>query len=206
MSQMKTTAVARTWIVCTQLSLALFGLASAKAEEPAATVQAPWAAEKILPPEPGRKACFQKVFDATHLQAHPEQKVTELLFFLRVSGYDAGGNYVFDKPDHIFYNFAISIRRRNDKHSLRTSGDCLGSDVPQCVVDCDSGGVTIEKLPSGDGLSLRLNEGGIAFGGDCDTKTGVWVKPGADDKVFHLEAVPLEVCRSLEKEQIDPRP
>jgi len=101
---------------------------------------------------------------------------------------------------------AISIRRRNDKQPLRTSGDCLGSDVPQCVVDCDGGGVTIEKLPSGDGLSLRLDEGGIAFGGDCDTKTGVWVKPGANNNVFQLEAVPLEVCQSLEKAQIDPWP
>src|SRR5215472_18559076 len=37
--------------------------------------------------------------------AHPPQKVTELTFFLRVSGYDAGGSYIFKNPDHIFYNF-----------------------------------------------------------------------------------------------------
>lgn len=190
---------------CALPSLALFGLASAKAGEPALTPNAPpWAAEKILPPEPGRKACFRRVYDAKYLQAHPQQNVTELLFFLRVSGYDRSGNYVFDKPDHIFYNFAISVRRRNDKHSLRTGGDCLGSDVPQCVVDCDGGGVTIEKPPSGGGLSLRIHDDGIAFGGDCDTTTGVWVKPGRDDKVFLLEAAPLEVCRSLEKELFDP--
>lgn len=204
---MKTSAVSRIWMLCgAQLSLVLFGLTSAKAQEATPTPKVPpWAAEKILPPEPGRKACFQTVYDAKHLQTHPHQKVTELLFFLRVSGYDPSGNYVFEKPDHIFYNFAISIRRRNDKHSLRTSGDCLGSDIPQCVVDCDSGGVTIEKRPSG-GLSLRLDEGGIAFGGDCDTKTGIWVKPGADDKEFHLAAAPLEVCHALEKEQMDPWP
>jgi len=192
---------------CTQFSLALFACASATAREPAPIPNVPpWAAEKILSAEPGRKACFQRAYDAKHLQTHPQQKVTELLFFLRVSGYDSSGNYVFDKPDHILYNFAISIRRRNDKHFLRTGGDCLGTDVRQCVVDCDGGGVIIEKLPSGDGLSLRLDEGGIAFGGDCDTKTGVWVKPGTDHKAFHLEAAPLEACRLLEKEQMNPWP
>jgi hypothetical protein len=67
---------------CARLSLALFGLASAKAGESAPTPKVPpWAAEKILPPEPGRKACFQRVYDAKDLQAHPQQKVTELLFF-----------------------------------------------------------------------------------------------------------------------------
>lgn len=48
--------------------------------------------------------------------------------------------------------------------------------------------VTIEKRHRGDGLSLRLDGGRIAFGD------------------FHLEAASLEVCRSLDKEQMDSEP
>jgi hypothetical protein len=161
---------------------------------------------KILSSEPGRKACYERTYDAAHLRDRPKQKTTALIFFLRVSGYNSSGDYVFHNPDHIAYNFALSIKRRNDRHPLRTSGDCLGDKIAQCVVDCDGGGVDIEKPGSGSGLVVRLSENGIAFGNDCDTTTGVWVKPGADDKVFHLEPAPLETCESLEKATLGPWP
>jgi hypothetical protein len=35
---------------------------------------------------------------------------------------------------------------------------------------------------------------------------GVWTKPGADDKVFQVEPAPSEVCKSLEKTELDPWP
>jgi hypothetical protein len=181
---------------------ALFGSADVRAEQPATTQTGHWSAEKILPPEPGRKACWHRVYDAKHLAAHPQQKVTELTFFLRVSGYDAGGSYIFKNPDHIFYNFAISLKRRGNKRALAIGGDCLGDNAVECVVDCDGGGVTIDKLPSGDGLSISLEGDGIAFGGDCYTTRGTWVRPGSDDKVFHLDPVSVEACKTLEKEQL----
>jgi hypothetical protein len=161
-----------------------------------------WSAEKIIPPEPGRKACWRRVYDAKHLAAHPQQKVTELTFFLRVSGYDAGGDYVFKNPDHIVYNFAISLKRRGNKRALAIGGDCLGDNTVECVVDCDGGGVTIDELSSGDGLSISLDNDGIAFGGDCYTTRGTWVRPGSDDTVFHLDPVAVEACKTLEKEQL----
>jgi hypothetical protein len=180
---------------------ALLGSADVRAEQPA-TTQQHWSAEKILPPEPGRKACWRRVYDAKHLAAHPQQQVTELTFFLRVSGYDAGGDYVFKNPDHIVYNFAISLKRRGNKRALAIGGDCLGDNTVECVVDCDGGGVTIDKLSSDDGLSISLGNDGIAFGGDCYTTRGTWVRPGSDDKVFHLDPVRAEACKTLEKEQL----
>jgi hypothetical protein len=171
--------------------------ADVRAEQPVAAQTHHWPAEKILPAEPGRKACWRRVYNAKHLAAHPQQKVTELTFFLRVSGYDAGGSYVFKNPDHIYYNFAFSLKRRGNKRVLATGGDCQGEKTADCVVDCDGGGITIDKLPSGDGLSISLHDGGIAFGGDCDTTTGTWVRPGADDKVFHLDRAPEETCKTL---------
>ena len=187
-------------VVVVSFAAAFLCAADARAEQPGATQK--WPAEKILPPEPGRKACWRRVYDAKHLAAHPQQKITELTFFLRVSGYDAGGAYVFKNPHHIFYNFAFSLKRRGNKRALATGGDCLGGKTAECVVDCDGGGITIDKLPSGEGLSIGLHSGGIAFGGDCDTTTGTWVRPGADDKVFHLDRAPEEACKTLEKSQL----
>ncbi len=188
-------------MIVVALAAARLGPTDLRAEQSDGT-QEHWSAEKILAPEPGRKACWRRVYDAKHLAAHPQQKVTELIFFLRVSGLDAGGNYVFKNPHHIVYNFAMSLKRRNDKRALAVGGDCLGQNKVECVVDCDGGGVTIDGLPSGDGLSVSLDQGGIGFGGDCDTTRGIWVKPGADDRVFHLDPVAAEACTALEKEQL----
>ena len=114
---------------------ALLGAADVRAEQPGATQKQRWPAEKILPPEPGRKACWRRVYDAKHLAAHPQQKVRGLTFFLRVSGFDAGGAYVFKNPHHILYNFAFSLKRRGNKRALATGGDCLGEKTADCVVD-----------------------------------------------------------------------
>jgi hypothetical protein len=184
------------------LVAALLGSADVRAEKPAAAQMQHWPAEKILPAEPGRKACWRRVYDAKHLATHPRQKVTQLTFFLRVSGYDAGGAYVFKNPDHIYYNFALSLKRRGDKRTLATSGDCLGEKTIDCSVDCDRGGVTVDRSSSSDGLSIRFYVRGIAFGGDCDTTPGTWVRPGADDKVFNLDPAPMEACKTLGKEQL----
>ena len=117
-------------------------------------------------------------------------------------GYDAGGAYVFKNPDHIYYNFALSLKRRGDKSTLATSGDCLGEKTIDCSVDCDRGGVTIDRSSNTDGLSIRFDVRGIAFGGDCDTTTGTWVRPSADDKVFNLDPAPMEAYETLEKERL----
>src|SRR5262249_9672211 len=66
-------------VVVVSFAAALLCAADVRAEQPGVTQK--WPAEKILPPEPGRKACWRRVYDAKHLAAHPQQKITELTFF-----------------------------------------------------------------------------------------------------------------------------
>ena len=118
--------IRRVPVVCmlaVSVAAASLGSADVRAEQSTTTQMQHWSAEKIIPPEPGRKACWRRVYDAKHLAAHPQQKVTELTFFPRVSGYDAGGDYVFKNPDHIVYNFAISVKRSGNKRALAIGGD-----------------------------------------------------------------------------------
>lgn len=158
------------------------------------------AVARIIAPAPGAKLCYRRVYDKAHLREHPRQKVTELTFLLRVAGYDAQGNNVRDKPHHIAFKFALSVRRRGDSKLMATAGDCSGAERAMCAVDCDGGAAFIEKPASGDGLILKLEGEGIAFGNDCDTTRGVFLPPGEDDRAFLLDKAPLETCDRLDKD------
>lgn len=160
------------------------------------------AVAKIIAPTPGEKVCFRRVYEAAHLRAHRKQTVAELTFLLRVVGYSAAGDIMRENPDHIVFNFALSARRRGAQKPMQTAGDCHGADRAACVVDCDGGEAFIEKPASGDGLIMRLEGEGIAFGNDCDSTRGVFLTPGADDKLFELEKAPWDFCAKLEKEML----
>ena len=185
--------LASIWVMA--VNFALLGIGPASAVE-AHSEQS--AMEKILAPLPDQKACYHRLYDAHHLSEHPGQKISEMTFLLRVEGLDATGARVLKNPDHIVYQFALSLRRRNDERRLRTSGDCVGGKVAECVVDCDGGGVTLENSSQTGGLRVLLQGEGIAFGNDCDTTRGYFVGPGSDDKAFDLKPAPLTECQSLE--------
>ncbi len=159
---------------------------------------------KILPPKPGRTACFRRLYDARHLGAHPRQTITEMVFVMRVEGMDAKGDRVLKDPNHVMYRFALELKRRGDRRPLRTNGECNGDRAAECFVDCDGGGVTVERMAQGGGLTIRLQGEGIAFGADFDTTRGYFVGPGADDRVFELAPAPATACQSLERAQLAP--
>lgn len=158
----------------------------------------------ILAPEPGHKACYRRVYDKAHLAAHPKQTVTGITFLIRVVRYDAQGERYHTpatKPDDwIGYQFALAVQRRGEARTLRTAGDCFGFESARCSVDCDGGGVTLEKAAP-DGLVVRVaSDYGIRMSGACEG--GVMLKPGADDKAFRLTKVADRLCAALEKNQL----
>lgn len=163
----------------------------------------PWAdatLAQLLPPNPGAKLCYARSYDAAHLKQHPKQTVTNVTFMMRVVGYDRGGGYVTRNPDHIGYQFAMAVKRRIGK-PLRAAGDCSGGTGVQCVVDCDGGGLKVEKLAAGGDLLLRLLERGIRMHGDCDG-AGVMVGAKTDDKTFQVGKAPAQVCAALEQQEL----
>ncbi len=152
----------------------------------------------IVPPEPGRQACYTRAYDKAHLAQHKRQRVTQIAFLLRVASYDFEGRAKPEKlEERVHYQFAMSLKRRGERRMLVTSGGCFGGKGISCSVDCDGGGVTLEQ--SGESLLVRIAEHGIKMEGDCDGKS-VWVNPGADDKVFRVEKAAPEACKALAKE------
>ena len=157
---------------------------------------------KILPPTPGGTACFHRLYDSRHLSEHPRQTIAEMVFVMHVEGMDAKGDPALKNPHHVIYRFALEVRRRDNRRPLRTNGECSGDGVADCFVDCDGGGVTVERSAQGGGLTVRLQGEGIAFGNDCDTNRGYFVGPGADDKIFELTPAPLTTCLPLKRTEL----
>src|SRR5262249_51222380 len=164
---------------------------------------------ELLPAEPGRKACYVRGYDAAHLRDHPKQCVTSVTFFLRVVGLDANGDKFFalraEPYDRIQYEHVIALTRRGTKRKLSAGGYCSGDVTAQCAVECDAGGLTLEKAGA-DALLIRLLDEGIEFDNDCDGGKGTRVKPGADDRVFRVDKVSLDLCRALEKSELGKEP
>jgi hypothetical protein len=157
----------------------------------------------VLPPQPGAKACYSRAYDTAHLRAHPNQRVTRVTFLLCVKAYDRPTADAQRFEDKVYYQFALSVQRRGEKGILRTAGDCLQNEKTGCVVDCDGGGVTLEKAPQADAILLRLMApDGIRMFGDCDDDHGVMVKPGTDDKVFRVDKTADAACRALETREL----
>ena len=154
----------------------------------------------LLAPQKGNKACYVRTYDNAHLRAHPRQRITAMKFLLGVQEYDPRRANAKGLDDLVYYTFSMSVSRRGDKRQLHASGDCFGGDGISCVVDCDGGGVTLDKMPPADTLIVRLNDDGIRMLHDCDDEAGVLIKAGADDKVFHLSKTDNEACRALEQQ------
>jgi hypothetical protein len=157
------------------------------------------ALEKLLTPDAGNKACYARRYDAAHLRAHPRQRIESVLLVLRATGLDASGDIVTKSPERIQYQFAMRIKRRGEKRTLSTAGDCFGETAAECVVDCDGGGVRLESAP--EGLLVHLLENGVLMFSDCDGG-GVWVRPGADDKAFALTRAVADACAALERQHL----
>jgi hypothetical protein len=176
------------------LALVLSGAALSAALEPPGFT----ALNTLLPAQPGSKACYVRSYDAANLRAHPRQRITAMKFLLSVGAYDPKPEKAEQPSDRFYYMFSMSVSRRGDKRLLHTSGDCLVDAEISCVVDCDGGGVMLDKMPPAGSLIVRLKDGGIRMFHDCDEEQGVLVKPGTDDKVFRLDKAASEACRALE--------
>jgi len=86
--------------------LTIGGLAAAE------TPQGLVALMKLLPPQPGNKACYVRSYDAAHLRAHPAQRITAMKFLLGVKTYDPKPAGAANPEDLYYYTFSMSVARR----------------------------------------------------------------------------------------------
>lgn len=153
---------------------------------------------KLLPPVHDRKICFARVYDPAHLRRHPKQMVKSVLFHIRYHRHDPAKEYPQGQRN---YYFGMAAKVRGQTKTLYASGECVpGKGAIHCGVECDGGGVVVQRDGSG-GLAIGFSplSGRIRMtvgcgGGEDNT---VDLTPGADDKLFRLRRASLSACRPL---------
>lgn len=155
---------------------------------------------ELVPPQPGARACYSRVYDAAHLAKHPKQKVTEMTFRLAYYRHDPDTYAPLGQRN---YYFELDAKVRGQPKKLTAGGECsLRADGKSifCGVECDGGGVIISRKPEPGKLLVDLeSQGYLRMTVDCDEEEAdeaetYELKPGADDKQFLLTQTEASAC------------
>jgi hypothetical protein len=152
---------------------------------------------KLLAPVHDRRICFARTYDAAHLNKHPKQKVTGLLFQIRYHRHDPEKEYPEGQRN---YYFDMAAKVKGQTNTLYASGECaVRGDRIRCGVDCDGGGVDLQHDPRSGALTVSFEDrhAYLRMTAGCGEDKSVDLKPGADDKLFRLNRASLAECRIL---------
>ena len=142
-------------------------------------------------------ACFVRHYDAAHLAKHPLQKVSVMKLLVTAER----------DPEEktLGYSFRLGVNFRQRPGNFDSSGSC-GHPMPSeaaadklhlgCGVDCDGGGITAELANGDKSAFVRLDSIRI-WRNNKPEEEGLELSGGADDRVFRLDRVKLNECKSL---------
>ena len=153
--------------------------------------------------DPGKDkafACYTRVYDATHLKAHPKQTVTRMS--LLVDSY-TDDSY---EPGARYYTLSIGVNFRKVDKPFDVSGSCSGATdtggLLHCGVDCDGGQIDV-RLKDANSILVDIPDGARVWDPsaplDADPDEGVTPEAqfGVDDKTFLLARAALKQCVDL---------
>jgi len=157
-------------------------------------------------PKPKAYACFVRRYDATHLAAHPLQKVSAMKLLITAE--------VVPEDKAFDYSFRLGVTFRDRPGDFDSSGGCghaptvkaldaTEAAVPdgidfECAVDCDGGGISVNLAHNDTALIVKpLQRIRIWKGKDFDEAAATALNAGADDKIFRLDRVKPDECASL---------
>jgi hypothetical protein len=136
-------------------------------------------------------ACWERIYDAAHLAAHPRQQVSRILL-----DYSPGTN------DDVYVGLSVNLRKRvgyNEPYDYSIFGICrVSRDGLSCRPEWKAGSWRIER-GSGGSLIVR-NAGMIVFNPDGYAAEevapdAVRIRAEPDDKAWMLYRVPEKKCR-----------
>jgi hypothetical protein len=156
-------------------------------------------------------ACFSNVFDAAHLQAHPEQTVTAIRLVraypqLRMEDEAAGpandASKNAEQAGGVMAQLIVALRDSGGKGSPKrfaAAVNCTaeaGASKMRCGIDCDGGGFFVEREAAGT-LRMTIEDGrNLRIAGGCTNRRayrGLGAEPG--DRSFSLTPTPMTACR-----------
>jgi len=169
-------------------------------------------AQESKPPLPshfpaGKEVCFGRVYGETHLKLRPGQTVASLHIFRDLDPYQNTEDEPQTREEMLNnggeggVNVSAYVRFKNRKGIFWNTLNCNRSadgHVTRCGIDCDGGSFDLQPRQQ----SLLLTNNGFVLVGGCgasdeESENPVFFSPGADDKVFRLEPLPLAQCMAL---------
>lgn len=149
-----------------------------------------------------RNSCYQRVYSASHMRAHPEQTVKTISFshFPKLWGtYGPDGKVQFNEKTRDVY-FAIKVSFRGSGEIFTESGMCSRHGaILRCGIECDGGGFELKARKDGR-LYLKTGRYGfrvVASNGGCGGEEEGKVRHitrKTDDRVFLLSRLPERSC------------
>ena len=144
-------------------------------------------------------ACFVRTYDATHLARHRKQVVTAMKMQLAVEKLPEDGELSYS------YKLRINFRDRPGEYaSSYQCGEARMSDVKRegvriyCHDGCEGGGVEIALAPDAKAIIVKLDDVGVWLADKPQDESAQFdFKSGPDDRVFRLDRVDAEQCKSL---------
>lgn len=176
-------------------------------------------AQESKPPLPdhfpvGKEACFGRVYGDMHLNLRPKQSVASLHIFRDLDPDQNTEEEPLTREEILrrdgesgSVNVSAFVRFRNRKGLFWNTLNCSRSadgHVTRCGIDCDGGSFDLQPRQQ----SLLLTNNGFVLIGGCgaseeESENPVFFSPGADDRVFRLEPLPLVQCAAL-REAVKP--
>ncbi len=155
-------------------------------------------ATKSLDQKPA--ACFVRTYDAAHLARHPKQTVTAMKMLIAGETLEGGSS--------ISYSYKLGVNFRNRNGDYASNYDCgypevsdakLGAEV-SCHDGCEAGGIVIALARNSKAIIVKLESVAVWLADKPQDESAQFeFKGGADDRVFRLERVDMENCKSLIK-------
>jgi len=157
----------------------------------------------------GMTQCWERVYDADHLQKHPRQLVTSISFTYFPTVHfmtDEQGEllpYWFNDGAYSAFNPMVRVRFRDSDHEFENMAICTSAPAEDlkpgqihCGIECDGGSFTIER--EADGNLILRNRGfavtacGEPAPGEEDVRV---VRREDDQETFRLHPVEVDACR-----------
>lgn len=147
-------------------------------------------------------ACFVRTYDAAHLARHPKQMVSAMKMLVTAEK-------LRDDPS-LSYSYKLGARFHDRTGNYASSMDCGHAHVAEvkregvlvsCHDGCEGGGIEIAVATDSKAIIVKLDSIAVWRADDPQDESAQFeLKGGVDDRMFRLERVDAEQCKSLTKD------
>ena len=147
-------------------------------------------------------ACFIRTYDAAHLARHPKQTVSAMKMLVSAEKLEG--------ETSLSYGYKLGVKFRDRKGEYASAMDCGQAYVSEvkregvrvnCHDGCEGGGIEIAVAADNKAIIVKLTSIAVWLAANPQDENAQFeLKGGADDRVFRLERVDSELCKSLVKE------